>query len=160
VPFLLTVLWPLIIEHLRKWFMSKDITYILIDTTTLWQEISHLSSRIGFRIIASLHNTDVKKNMAVLLQGVKVTHVPTCWRGCVSWTIHWSLWDRKGNLFNNSSPFGLLDSAIPARKKFLPMFISLYACLTFYKFEGKFISSPNRHQSNWWRSQWNGNCFQ
>jgi len=158
--FLLTVLWPFITGHLRKWFMSKDITYILIDTTTLWQEISHLPSRIGFRIIAGLHNTDVKKNMAVLLQGVKVTHVPTCWRSSVYRQQFIETREVEKATYSITSPFCLLDSAIPARKKFLPMFISLYACLTFYKFEGKFISSPNRHQSNWWHSQWNGNCFQ
>ena len=75
----LTVLSPFITGHLRKWYMSKDITYILIDITTLSQEISHLLSRIGFRIIAGLHNTGIKKNMTVLLEGVKITRVPTCW---------------------------------------------------------------------------------
>jgi hypothetical protein len=67
--------------------MSKNITYILIDTTTLWQQISHVSSIIGFRIIAGLHNTVMKKNMVVFLQGVKVTYIPIssfCFGGTAS----------------------------------------------------------------------------
>ena len=134
------MLWPFITGHVRKWFMSKDMTYILIDTTTLWQEISHSLFRIGFWIIVGLHSIGVKKNMAVLLQGVKVTHVPTCWRSSVYRQQFIETREVEKATYSITSPFGLLDSAIPARKKFLPMFSSLDVCPAFYKLEGKLIS--------------------